>query len=778
MASKTQGLRLVVAIAALSSLCWGQAVLTLPEAARRTGPDLVPLHDGKKVSVVGTAASTPIRIISYDHLAIVDDKGAGFTLDLPPGAFSWVRPGDLLRATGTIAHRSGLPVLRTETLEKTGNGRIPSAIRMTVSQLNDTRNLGRSVSVEGTVLSSGQNAAGDVLLLGTQTFVVAVFLPNTSRDKNAGLRHLRPGDKVRAAGISSQYCPLPPFDRGYQVVTTDPATVVLLDRDWAVSPESVMYVLIGIASAFAIWWIRERTMAEQRRVVRGIMLLSEDLLTAPTAIDIARKLEFSLPSLLNAYGVSLYLANRGLKTLEKVATGATAGRHSVSIDEPVGSLAAAAALCFRNRALLEIPNTRKSPIIDPVIHPDIPNAAVFVPLFAHGEALGVLGLEYRRFMGRMSPDHRAVLQHLGNQIAASLRLEEQQWMREQLLRNEKMAAAGQLISDVADELREPLMAIETLATSAAFGWDAADTALRQIRSLSHSGVEIIDHLIAFSRMERNEPKPLDLFAVLSSVLSLRQKECELKGIRLENALPVSPVQVVMDRGRLEQVFLTLVVHAEQSAAASQDRAVSVSGRFIGKKVQVSIAYSTSEQPGDDTSERFDTRMWQAMVQGQGGDLRLSGSGAAQRADLELPIYEPAAAFEDPNSEPLRRAERVLTLVVVEPELGTQRKLLSMLSVRGHRVVPIEGYDAAAEALQRFRFDAVICEEQLAGSNWIDFFERVRRKISGMVLLTEQEDMQQGPALKSGEVLVLRKPIAEPDLDRILRILEAREPSAQ
>ena len=57
------------------------------------------------------------------------------------------------------------------------------------------------------------------------------------------------------------------------------------------------------------------------------------------------------------------------------------------------------------------------------------------------------------------------MQHLANQIATALKLQEQHSMREQLFRSEKLAAAGQLISDVANELRSPLQSISTLATA-------------------------------------------------------------------------------------------------------------------------------------------------------------------------------------------------------------------------------------------------------------------------------------------------------------------------
>src|SRR5207247_2147289 len=101
-----------------------------------------------------------------------------------------------------------------------------------------------------------------------------------------------------------------------------------------------------------------------------------------------------------------------------------------------------------------------------------PRSAMFVPLAAKREktgedALGVLELDNENRVGYFAPSEQAAAQHLANQVAAALRLQEQQAMREELFRSERLAATGQLVSGVASELRAPLDSITQLASSLA-----------------------------------------------------------------------------------------------------------------------------------------------------------------------------------------------------------------------------------------------------------------------------------------------------------------------
>src|SRR5260370_9821862 len=92
----------------------------------------------------------------------------------------------------------------------------------------------------------------------------------------------------------------------------------------------------------------------------------------------------------------------------------------------------------------------------------MPRTVLFVPMFAQGDLLGVVELHHNASFHYFSQAEQASIQHLANQVATALKLQEQQSIREQLVRSEKLAAAGQLLSDVANEQRSPLESIATL----------------------------------------------------------------------------------------------------------------------------------------------------------------------------------------------------------------------------------------------------------------------------------------------------------------------------
>jgi signal transduction histidine kinase/CheY-like chemotaxis protein len=762
------------AIIALGVTANAQALMSLEEASRRQPPSFAPAHAGAQATLQGTVSSGPVRIRDYSHAVIQDDKNFGFTLEWTGDAPRSIIAGEVIRATGTVAHRAGLVVLRVESFEIIGSAPAPEPAKLHAADLNGFRHQGKYVEFEAVVLSSRQTAAGDVLLVGERHSNVAIFLPRAAPGPAEGLREFLPGDKILARGISSQYCPVDPYDRGFQIVVGDAESVKLLNRGWVVPADVLMYGGAALIAILGIWWIRERQAASQRRVMRRMMALSEELLTAPTAVELARNLETTLPPLLGPSTIYLYVFNRGAKALERVNTDTSLDRYAIDVDEPMGTLAAASALCFRNRALLEIPNTRKSPLVSSIVETGDPQGALFVPLFAQSEPVGVIAVHYNRPVNRLSSDQRTAMQHLGNLIAASLRLQEQRWMRDQLLRSEKMAAAGQLISGVANDLREPFSTITDGVRDALQSGSPARSTLLKIDHAARHGLEIVQHLLAFSRMERSEPRPLDLFGLVSSIVEMRQVECAAKGVRLETSLPISALQVVGDQAQLEQVFLSLLLYAEQTAAATESKAVSVVGRPIGKRVLISISHSGNSL--ENSQNAFDARVYHALIQGHAGELRVSRDGDLNRFEVDLPLYQPTTIGFEESAYPTRKASRKLTALLIEPDAVLQRKIVSFLSGREHRAIPVESYEAALEAVQRFRFDMVLCADRVSGNTWVDFFQRVRRKIGCFVLITDIEQVEAGPAFKSGEAFVLRKPVDDSELDNLLKLVETNEPA--
>jgi CheY-like chemotaxis protein len=121
---------------------------------------------------------------------------------------------------------------------------------------------------------------------------------------------------------------------------------------------------------------------------------------------------------------------------------------------------------------------------------------------------------------------------------------------------------------------------------------------------------------------------------------------------------------------------------------------------------------------------------------------------------------------------------VITALIVEPDMTAQRKLLTMLGGRGHRAIPAATAEDAADLVQRMAFDVVFCAVRLPGLNWVELFQRVRRRVGAFALLTEGYDSEAARAFKGGEGQILPKPIDDRALDNFLALVDVRHAAAR
>jgi len=154
--------------------------------------------------------------------------------------------------------------------------------------------------------------------------------------------------------------------------------------------------------------------------------------------------------------------------------------------------------------------------------------------------------------------------------------EELQSLQRQVIRQERLAAVGQLVSGVAHEINNPLQAILGFAELLQMQADVSDsvkTDLRLIQKESARACNIIRNLAMFARQQPGEAAPVRLTDVITSVAELRQRRLESEQIELRvedrSTLYVSAVLT-----ELQQVLLNFVVNAEQAILAS--------GRFPGR----------------------------------------------------------------------------------------------------------------------------------------------------------------------------------------------------
>ncbi|MBK5290635.1 MAG: hypothetical protein JJE04_02940 [Acidobacteriia bacterium] len=517
----------------------------------------------------------------------------------------------------------------------------------------------------------------------------------------------------------------------------------------------------ALLGAITVWLRREKRHSEQRRGLRSLYLLSEEILAIPSAAGIQRQLELRLPRIAQAGAVTIYLHNRLNATLDPASSHSPA--RSIPIHVASGSPGAGVTACFHNKTLLAVSDTSRSPWLPGA---ELDTARVlFIPMLARGEPYGVLQIGLNANMRWFQEDYQAAVQHMGNQIGLALQLLEQQSVREQLFRSEKLAAAAHLISGVASELRTPLDIIQGRARQLS-RQEGASPELAAIVLQSAKASDLLSHLVSFSRHGSAAPAPLDLNALLRNLVQFREQEWKVRGVHLELSIAAEALPVSGAASQLEQAFLDLFIRSEWPGSEAAERTIAVSTSMVARFAVVHIAYPAAK-PHDDSASLHAVR---GIFLSHGGSLRTVTPRPGWHAfEVQLPLLDeqaiqPGTGSPDPPS-------RQLTLLLVEPDPDARRHLIPLLVARGHRIIPILNVEEGADLLERFPFDAVLCSDRLPGANWVDLHRHSRQKAGSFILLTEGYDEDPAGTLRLEHARSLRKPVLEAELDKILRAIE-------
>ena len=541
----------------------------------------------------------------------------------------------------------------------------------------------------------------------------------------------------------------------------------------------------GLAALFAISffvWSLERRMQRQRERLRKTYHLSEEILSAATPEAICKRINDALVAILGVSRIHLYVYNRAAKTLDAL-TGEHEEAVSISLTAAMGGTHAGAVACYHYRTLLAIPDIDRSPFpISGGNGEKAPKSLLFVPMLAQGEVVGILELDHAEQSHNFTPDEQTLVQHLANQIGVAIRLLDQRSVQEQLYRTEKLAAVGRLISGVVDELQAPLSSISDLARRVldkACAW-GAEREVATIAAEAQRAAAMVARLVSFAANEQMEARPVSVTALLHNLLEFREGDWKASGIRVRDLSTSEPLFVMGLQGQLEQVFLNLLVHAEQSLADAPQKVITVRTSVLARRLLVEIAFTApavSDKPEEAAGVLGITR---SVIAGHGGEVRLiEKHGTDPRFEIELPTTTPKERVAaGAGGGTVADFSRGLTALVIESEETTQRQILSLLAARGYRVVPVTNADTGLELANRMRFDAAFCSDRAPGLNWVELSERMLHRVSAFVLLSDGYRADLAADFEGDGCYVLAKPVQEAELDRLLSDMEPTVPIAR
>lgn len=235
---------------------------------------------------------------------------------------------------------------------------------------------------------------------------------------------------------------------------------------------------------------------------------------------------------------------------------------------------------------------------------------------------------------------------------------------QQLSHASKMATLGQMATGVAHELNQPLTVIKTLSSFFMKAidpeQDAQNKKLHDISQKINSNVDraskIINHMRQFARKSEITLEPVQINEVLEKSIDMFSQQLKVRGISviwdIEDDLPV----IMADAGRLEQVFINLLVNArdaiEQKASSSREeklrKTITLTSRSQGNKIIIEVS-DTGTGIDDTVAGKMFEPFFTTKEVGEGTGLGLSISYGIVKdfgGDIEaVPQKEGGACFQ-------------------------------------------------------------------------------------------------------------------------------------
>jgi PAS domain S-box-containing protein len=195
----------------------------------------------------------------------------------------------------------------------------------------------------------------------------------------------------------------------------------------------------------------------------------------------------------------------------------------------------------------------------------------------------------------------------------------------QLIQSERLAAIGQMIDGFAHELNNPLTAIvgsiDLLESSNLE--ENSSRKLQMLKSQAQRAVSIVQNLLFFSRPPTSGGARLDLSEVLQRTIALQEHSLLINNITIDFIPEPGLPPILGDPNQLMQVFLNLLINAEQAIREVRSRGtIRVRLGSTGEQVWVSLQ---DDGPGitEDTVKRMFDPFYTTKRPGRGVGLGLS-----------------------------------------------------------------------------------------------------------------------------------------------------------
>jgi len=315
-------------------------------------------------------------------------------------------------------------------------------------------------------------------------------------------------------------------------------------------------------------------------------------------------------------------------------------------------------------------------------------------------------------------------------------------------------AKDQFLAMLSHELRTPLTPV--LATLNL--WEASDDLppsmqgdVQMLRRSVELEARIIDDLLDLTRIAKGmlsfSPEDTDVHEVLQFLVGICHSEFHQKRLLLLMQLHAPNHYVHTDAGRLQQVLWNIIKNAGKFTEAGGTITILTSNDALGN---LSIAIRdtgigmTTEtiarlfRPFEQADQRLGRRygglglgmaISRALVELLGGAITAESAGLGEGSLFTVTFPAMQEVHEHRDGREVRKAKRPeegrMKILLVEDHGDTAQALVRLLTTRGYQVQTAGTVAAGIEAIQRGKFDLLVCDIGLPDGTGFQLLERVR-----------------------------------------------------
>jgi two-component system, cell cycle sensor histidine kinase and response regulator CckA len=317
----------------------------------------------------------------------------------------------------------------------------------------------------------------------------------------------------------------------------------------------------------------------------------------------------------------------------------------------------------------------------------------------------------------------------------------QKILEQQIAQSQKMQAVGQLAGGIAHDFNNLLTAMIGFCDLLLQRHRAGDQSfadIMQIKQNANRAARLVRQLLAFSRQQVLEPRPLDVTDALADLNNLLQRLLgEQVEMRMEHGRDLGMVKV--DQGQFDQVIINLAVNARDAMpkggtltirtarrelahpvpAQGEDM---VAGAYIVITVQdtgigiesanlerIFDPFFTTKDVGAGTGLGLSTVY--GIIKQTGGHIVVESAGEGQGAvfTIYLKRLDVQAGAMDADEAPARDVTGGGKVLLVEDEDPVRLFSARALRSKGYKVVEARNGEAALEILNAESFDLLITD---------------------------------------------------------------------